>query len=788
MRDRINFNSNWEFRNGDIPIRYAVKSGMTGGITDVGTGHEEGEWLEIAYADKANIGVDDGWRAVALPHDWCVESEYVNDPEAGTRPGSHGYLPSGIGFYRKFFHVSASELGRRMTLHFDGVTGRSTVWVNGHLVGERFGGYTGFHYDVSEILRYGDEGTNVILVRVDATDYEGWWYEGGGIYRNVWLQSTEALHIGHLGTYVTTPVITEQQAAVRIRTEIRNESAKDRIFELRTRLVEKKNGHMVAESVSGSEAGSWGEVKVEQRLTVALPQLWSPEQPFLYKAVSEIWENRVLVDRYETTFGIRSIRFDANQGFLLNGEPYAIKGTCNHQDFAGCGVAVPKAIIAYKMKLLKEMGCNAYRSAHHPPTPELLDWCDEHGMLVMDENRKLDSSARGIGELQSMLIRDRNHPSVILWSLENEEVLEGTSMGARMLKTLSEITHSIDDTRPTLASMNHGWNDNGYGDAVDIVGYNYGHRGTYAEHHERYPERLMIASEAASYMSTRGIYSSDPKRGFCSSYGIDSPSWGCSPEIALLDAARYPFLGGVFLWTGFDYRGEPTPYEWPCINSHSGMMDTCGFPKDIYYFVKSVWTDQPIVHVMPHWNWPEKEGELIDVRVYSNCDRVELFLNGQSLGERCVDRLSHLEWKITYKPGVLKAIGRRSGKAVAECVRNTTGSATALRLEPDRATIHADGADAVAIRVSVVDAQGNIVPDSDHHVEFAIEGAGRIYGVGNGNPSSHEPDKASCRKLFNGRGLVIVQSNGDDGDIRLSASSPGLLPDHITIGTEGEPS
>lgn len=785
MRTRLRFNNGWQFRKGDIPIRYAVKAGMTGGMTDIGGRREEGEWLHIAYVDKENKQVEDGWSPVQLPHDWCVEGEYVNDPDAGSRPGSHGYLPAGIGFYRKVFIVPASEEGRTISIHFDGVTGRSMYWVNGHLIGERFGGYTSFHYDISDVLRYGGEGANVILVKVDATDCEGWWYEGGGIYRHVWLQSTDRLHVAHWGTYVTTPNIRETEASVCVKTRVQNDTADLRSFELRTLLVEKQSGNAVTETAAQAAVGNRGEIEVEHWLAVADPQLWSPEHPHLYKAVSEIWENGRLIDRYETTFGIRHIEFDADRGFLLNGKPYVIKGTCNHQDFAGCGVAVPDALIAHKLKLLKEVGCNAYRSAHHPPTPELLDWCDEFGMLVMDENRKLDSSPRGIEELRNMLLRDRNHPGVILWSLENEEVLEGTPAGARILKTLSDITRKIDPTRPTLAAMNHGWNDNGYGDGVDVVGYNYGHRGTDVEHHGLYPNRRMIGSESASFTTTRGIYETDANCGYCSSYGTDAPSWGCSPEKAWSDVVRHPFMSGVFLWTGFDYRGEPTPYEWPCVNSHSGMMDTCGFPKDIYYFVKAAWTEEPLVHLFPHWNWPGREGRLVDVWTYSNCDTVELFLNGRSLGERQADRFSHQEWKVAYEPGELKAVCKRQGRMVAAGIRVTTGAAYAIRLEPDRTTLAADGMDAAAIRVAILDSNGKVVPTANDEVSFEIEGPGIIYGLGNGNPSSHEPDKANRRKAFNGYCLAIVQASEHGGVIKLTASSPGLRSAKVVIRTEG---
>jgi beta-galactosidase len=786
MREKVSFDDGWLFRRGDIPIRYAVKAGMTGGVTDIDGIRQQGEWLDIAYVDKDNRWVDDGWAAVQLPHDWCVEGNYVNDPDAGSRPGSHGYLPSGIGCYRKRFDIPERERGQRMTLHFDGVTGRSTVWVNGHLVGERFGGNTSFRYDISDVLRYGSEGDNIVLVKVDATDHEGWWYEGAGIYRHVWLQSADPLHVADWGTYVSIPDHSDCES-VRVKTRIRNDSADHRFFEFRTIIVEKQSGLVAAESIGQCSAGSWEETELEQWLTVPNPRLWSPEHPFLYQVISEIWEGGRLTDRYETNAGIRTVAFDAERGFLLNGAPYAVKGTCNHQDFAGCGAAVPDAVLYYKLKLLKEMGCNAYRCAHHPPAPELLDWCDEHGMLVMDENRMLDSSARGIEELKSMLVRDRNHPSVILWGLENEEVLEGTATGTRILTTLSGVVRSIDPTRPTTAAMNHGWNDNGYGDAVDVVGYNYGHRGTYAEHHVLYPDRLMFGSEAASYLTTRGIYVSDPRRGYCSSYGTDTTSWGCSPEVALSDAERYPFLGGMFLWTGFDYRGEPTPYEWPCINSHSGMMDTCGFPKDIYFGVQAAWTEKPLVHVMPHWNWQGHEGKPIDVWVYGNCETVELFLNGRSLGEREADRPFHTEWKVAYEPGELMAVGRRGGNSAAECVRVTAGSACGIRLETDRSAIRQDGKDAAVVRVAIIDAQGNVVPDADHEIVFEVEGTGRLYGVGNGNPSSHEPDKANRRRAFNGLCLAIVQSDGREGGMTLRASSPGLAESALAIRAGGEP-
>ncbi|MFD0673879.1 beta-galactosidase GalA [Cohnella sp. GCM10027633] len=777
-RCKTRFDEDWMFHKGDIPIPYAVKGGMTGGITDCGA-REEGEWLEIAYVDKETKQTQTGWKPVRLPHDWGIEGQYVNDENLGSRAGSHGYLPTGVGVYRKRFQVAADQLGRVLSLQFDGVTGRSTVWVNGHLIGERFGGSTSFAYDLSDVLRYGDEGDNIVLVKVDATDYEGWWYEGCGIYRHVWLESTDSLHVARWGTYVTTPEVSEAQATVRVETRVNNASAALRTFELRTFV---DGGEPV---VRTHEIEGLDELVVSESLSVPLPKLWSPEHPNLYTAIVEIYENGAPIDRYETAFGIRTIAFDVDRGFVLNGEPYLIKGTSNHQDFAGVGVALPDSLAAYKLKLLKEMGCNAYRSAHQPPSPELLDLCDRIGLLVMDENRKLDSSARGLSELTSMIVRDRNHPSIVLWSLENEEVLEGTVMGARIVKTMAETARKLDPTRPTLAAMNHGWDTGGYVDSLDIVGYNYGHRGADVDGRRKSPNRRIVGSESASYTTTRGAYEDDPVRGYASSYGTGIPSWGCTPAKSWGDVLRNRFLSGVFIWTGFDYRGEPTPYEWPCINAHFGMMDTCGFPKDVYYMVQAMWTEEPIVHLLPHWNWEGREGETMRVVAYTNCDAVELFLNGKSIGERRIEPLESAEWDVAYEPGELKAIGRRAGVVVAEGLRVTTGKPHAIRLEPDRTNCAADGTDVVPVRVSVVDERGNVVPYADNEVAFRVEGAGSLLGVGNGNPSSHESDLAGVRRTFNGYALALLQAGTEAGALTLQASAAGLLPATVVLQVVG---
>ncbi len=458
-----------------------------------------------------------------------------------------------------------------------------------------------------------------------------------------------------------------------------------------------------------------------------------------------------------------------------------IKGTCNHQDFAGIGSALPDSINEYKIIKLKEMGSNAYRSSHHPATASLLDACDRLGMLVMDENRKLDSSPRGIEDLKAMLYRDRNHPSIIMWCLDNEEVILGTKTAKRIETTLRRITHKIDPTRPTTVAMNHGWNENSYEDCVDIMGYNYGQRkDQYINDLRDYPERMTICTESTSSTTTRGIYADDHVRGYCTSYETNLAIWCCTHEKSWKDLLANPRLTGIFVWTGFDYRGEPTPYAWPCINSHFGIMDTCGFPKDAYYYYKAVWTDEPTVHFFPHWCL-KNEGEPVNVRIVGNCDSVELILNGRSLGERELDKTGHIDWSVNYEKGCLKAVGKNNGTAVCEQTAVTAGSPARLRLETDRALLR-NGSDAIVIRAYVLDTDGNPVPYADTEVNFAVSEGASIIGVGNGDPSSHEPDKAEKRRAFNGCCVAVVQSTGDfSGKITFCADALGLEGASIEI-------
>jgi len=779
-----NFDNNWQFHKGDIAIKRAVKAGKQGGLTDANVKTVTGEEAIIAYTDKNKVASykASDWTNVNLPHDWLVEEPPVNDNNIGSQPGGNGYHPGGVGFYRKEFLIPEIDKGKKITIEFDGIVRNSTVWVNGHLMGNHQSGYTPSNYDLTNVLRYGNEGKNVVLVKADATDYEGWWYEGAGIYRHVWLNKTDRLHVARFGTYVTTPSVSADEATVNIKTIIQNENSSARNITLISKIVDSK-GTVLNTQTTTQKIEPESQVEIAQKGTIQKPFLWSPETPNLYKVLTEITENTTPVDTYQTSFGVRTVEI-TNQGFFLNGKLYPVKGTANHQDFAGVGVALPDKLNEYKIKLLKEMGSNGYRSAHHPPTPELLDICDKVGMLVLDENRLLSSTEEGMKDLTDLLYRDRNHPSVFMWCLENEESLEGNITGTRILESMVAAVHKIDPTRPTTAAMNHGWNDGGYSDVLDVVGYNYGQRGMqYVKDHEKYPQRKMFVTESTSYVSTRGEYEDSKEKGYVSNFG-KGISWGLQPGQDWEHIVQYPFLSGTFVWTGFDYRGEPTPYLWPCVSSHFGIMDLCGFPKDGYYAYKAAWTSTPVVHVFPHWNWPGKEGQKMKLRGYTNCDEVELLVNGKSVYKTKIIPFEYFDCEVTYQPGKLEARGYEAGKIITKEVIETTSAPTKLDLVSDTKTLKADGTDVAIVNIAIRDAKGRVVPTSDNLVKFSIDGPGRIIGVGNGDPSSHESEKGNQRKAFNGYCQVLIQSDAKAGNIHLNVTSENLNGAQVIIKTE----
>jgi beta-galactosidase len=616
---------------------------------------------------------------------------------------------------------------------------------------------------------------------VDATQGEGWFYEGAGIYRHVWLVKTRPVHVAQWGTYVSCEA-QPGAAAVNITAEVDNESDSEQVCLVRSTIVDSA-GKVVGSAASASAAiPARSRREFKQQMAVNNPVLWSIEAPHLYRLDTAIEASGGAVDSYQTRFGIRTIRFDPDEGFFLNGQPVKIKGTCNHQDHAGVGSALPDRIQYYRIEKLKEMGVNGYRTSHNPPTPELLDACDELGMLVMDETRRMSTDSEALSDLKRMVRRDRNHPSVILWSLANEEPEQGTERAARVVATMKRLVRRLDPSRPVTTAMDGAWGQ-GVSGVVDVQGFNYKHGREIDDFHRRFPKQPTIGTEVGSTVSTRGIYANDKEQGYVSAYDVNFPEWAATAEVWWKIYAERRFLAGGFVWTGFDYRGEPTPYGWPCINSHFGIMDTCGFPKDNYYYYQAWWSEKPVLHLFPHWNWAGKEGQGIDVWCHSNLEKVELFLNGESLGVKQVPRYSHVAWKVPYKPGTLEARGYKGGQQVLVDRRETTGGPAKILLRPDHPQILADGQDVSLVEVQVVDDEGRLVPVADNEIVFQLSGPGKVIGVGNGDPSSHEPDKAHKRRAFNGLCMAIVQSAREPGEIRLEASSPGLAPATLAIAS-----
>jgi beta-galactosidase len=762
-RQRLLLDPDWRFSLGhaDDPAR------------DFGFGGGHGETFAKSgdlFAPSTIKYDDSAWKKVDLPHDWAVELPFVDDRDLyshGCKPLGRKYPATSIGWYRRVFDIPASDAGRRIAIQFDGVFRNCMVVLNGYYLGQNFSGYAPFGYDVTDFLNYGDK--NILVVRVDASINEGWFYEGAGIYRHVWLTKTQPVHVAHWGTFVRADV-NGGKATVRITTEVQNDSTNQPACHVVSAIVDGEGKAVATVRSAPAEVTPWSHLEFEQQVEVGNPALWSPDSPNLYRLLTTVESGGAVVDRYETSFGIRTLRFDPNQGFFLNGQHLEVKGTCNHQDHAGVGSALPDRIQYYRIERLKEMGSNALRTSHNPPTPELLDACDRLGMLVMDETRMMSSDHEGLSELERMMRRDRNHPCIVLWSMGNEEPQQATERGARILTTMKRLARRLDPTRPVTAAMNFSeWSKAAL--LMDVRGFNYSEKGIDA-YHQHAPDQPMIGSETGSTVSTRGIYANDKERGYVSAYDLNAPHWALPAESWWKIYAERPFLAGGFVWTGFDYRGEPTPYGWPCINSHFGILDTCGFAKDNFYYYQAWWGAKPVLHLFPHWNW--KAGEEISVWCHSNLDRVELFLNWRSLGSRDVVKNSHVEWTVKFEPGVLEARGFRGGQQVLTAKRETTGAPARILLRPDRTRIDADGEDVSMVAAEVVDSQGHIVSTADNQIAFTVTGNGRLIGVGNGDPSSHESDKGSQRRAFNGLCMAIVQATRQDGKLKITASSPGL--------------
>jgi beta-galactosidase len=780
QRSHINFDERWQFHfghasNPEKDFNYSVANIFS----------------KSGYAPKTAIEPvfnDSSWRKINLPHDWAVELPFVNSDNFDVL--QHGFKPVGglfpetsIGWYRKHFTIAKADSGARFQIQFDGIFRDASIWLNGFYLGNNFSGYVGAAYDVTDYILFNKD--NLLTVRVDATQYEGWFYEGAGIYRHVWLNKFNNVHVADGGMFVYSDV-KDKNATVTIETTVENQSLSASSATVYTYVTD-RNGKIIAQSKEQPITLSVnGKSNVKQSLAVNNCRLWTLDDPYLYKAVSVVKIGGKVVDIVKHRFGIRTLRFDSQEGFFLNGKNVKIQGTCNHQDHAGVGSALPDYLQYYRIKLLKNMGSNAYRTTHHPPTPELLDACDSLGMLVLDETRLLNSSPECMSQFERMILRDRNHASVFMWSIGNEEwYIQRNSHGKRISLSLLAKQKELDPTRTSTCGVDAGNVFKGTNEVIPIRGFNYRFQSV-PDYHREHPNQPIIGTEVGSTVTTRGIYSKDSVRAYVPDQDITAPPWASKAEAWWKAAATSPFWMGGFVWTGFDYRGEPTPYQWPNINSHFGIMDVCGFPKNIYYYYQSWWTDQDVLHISPHWNWKEKRDQPIDVWVNSNADNVELFLNGKSLGKKDMPRNSHLQWTVNYQPGTLEAVAYKKGKRLSTKVE-TTGVPAEVVMTPYKTTMLADGSDVCIINLSAVDREGREVPDADNMIKFEISGPARIIGVGNGDPSSHESDQAVAgvwqRSLFNGKCQVIVQSTKQTGIIHFEAKANGLWSGSTDIVT-----
>ncbi|MDF2190436.1 glycoside hydrolase family 2 TIM barrel-domain containing protein [Paraflavitalea sp. CAU 1676] len=780
QRRVIDFNYGWKFRLGNDSAAFAA-----------------------AYNDAS-------WRVLDVPHDWSIEGSFDEKHPATNQGGS---LPGGFGWYRKKFVLPAGLAGKQVAIEFDGIYRNSEVWINGHYLGKRPNGYISFGYDLTPYLQKPNV-ANVIAVKVDNSQQpNSRWYTGSGIYRNVRVVVTDRVAVDQWGSYVTTPVITKQAASVRVALQLRRVGQQAPYVEVITKIIDAK-GRVVAEKGLKDVVLHDSLQAVVVPLQVAAPQLWSVNRPYLYRAVTSIVQGGKVIDKYATTFGVRYFRFDADKGFFLNDEPLKILGVCMHHDLGALGAAVNVRAMERQLEIMKAMGANAIRTAHNPPAPELLDLCDRMGLLVIDEafdmwrkkKNKFDYYADfpewHRRDLEDQVKRDRNHPSVFLWSIGNEIREQFDSTGITLTRELVDIVKALDTTRPVIAALSE-WNPAKnfmYQSGVfDVVGLNYHHE-VYADFQKHYPGKAFLATENMSALATRGHYDlpSDTMKFWpqkspmkyveggnadltVSAFDQVAAYWGSTHETTWKIIKKHPFLSGLFVWTGFDYLGEPVPYPWPARSSYYGIVDLAGFPKDVYYLYQSEWTNKPVLHVFPHWNW--QPGQVVDVWAYYNqADEVELFLNGRSLGvQRKNGDDLHVMWRVPFEAGELRAVSRRGGETVLEKTIKTAGKAFRLELIPDRKIIHADGKDLSFITIRILDEKGSIVQDADPSIKVNLTGNGSLAAMDNGYQASLESFKGKEHKAYHGLCLAIIQSGRVGGDITIEATAAGLQGGSVTI-------
>jgi beta-galactosidase len=770
-RERLSLDQGWLFHQGDVatpPIKghgASYNSAKAGGVTGA----------------AATDFDDSGWRRLDLPHDWAVEGGFDANENI-----SQGYRRRGIGWYRRYFQLPVTDRGRHVELQFDAIATHSTVWVNGNVVNRNWSGYNGRNIDITPYLRYGED-VNNIAVRVDADAMEGWWYEGAGIYRHTWLVKRNAVHIATDGVHANPFSSDGKRWSLPVEIEVNSSGRAAQDAEVEVTLIDPA-GKTVARSRSKVRVQPLGTSTARLQLAVMQPQLWTLKDPRLYRVRARLTAGQTL-DESEIQTGFRTIRFDADKGFFLNGHHVKLQGVCIHQDHAGVGVAVPETIWEFRLRRLKDMGVNAIRFSHNAPAAEVLDMADRMGFLVMDENRNFNPSPDYMQQLTWLVKRDRNHPSVILWSVFNEEPMQGTEVGYEMVRRMVAAVKALDITRPVTAAMNGGlFSDINVSQAVDVVGFNY-QIGEYDRFHKANPRLPLTSSEDTSAFMSRGEFKTDQAKHLMASDDSEAAYWGNTHRQAWKAIAERPFNAGGFVWTGFDYRGEPTPFEWPSAGSVFGAMDLCGFAKTAFWLHRAQWVkDQPVIKIAPHWNWPGQEGQTQRVMVLSNAARVRLLLNGRAVGEADVDPYEMVSFDVAYAPGKLEAVALKGGAEIARDVVETSGASVRLLLTPERTALAGDGLDALPVTVSALDAQGRPVPTANLKVSFELSGAASIIGVGNGDANSHESEKASERSLYNGLAQVILQSRrAGSGEVKLRALAGGLQPAEITLAVQPMP-
>jgi beta-galactosidase len=773
-REQLLFDFNWRFfqGHGTEPSR------------DLGFGKSQGDFAKTGEFEFALAKFNDtGWRSLNLPHDWAVELPFVYDKELeshGFKPLGRSYPETSVGWYRRVFDVPKSDQGRRIFLDFDGAFRSALVFCNGNFIGRNDNGYAPFRFDLTDFLFYGEK--NCLTVRMDAAFGDGWFYEGAGIYRHVWLTKTDLLHLGQWDTVVRAGVA-GSDATLKLSTVVENSGKAAESCGVRWQILDGAGKTVATAESPAAEVAADGRQSFNATAKLSHVALWSPEEPNLYYALATVETGGKTRDRDQAMFGVRTLAFDAERGFFLNGKSTPIQGTCNHHDHAGVGAALPDRLQDFRVEVLKGMGCNAVRTSHNMPTPEWVEACARGGVLMLCETRLMSSNEEGLAQLEKMVKRYRNNPAVFLWSMGNEEwVLQSNDIGPQIIRTMQQRTHELDPTRLCTAAVNSSY-DKPFPTVLDVMGFNY-NLPSIDKYRTSYPHQPAIGTETASTISTRGIYSTDKLRNWLSAYDLNHTDWSELAEEWWTFYAARPWLSGGFAWTGFDYRGEPTPYSWPSINSQFGIVDMCGFPKDNYFYYKAWWGKEPVLHLFPHWNWASQEGDEIPVWVHSNLDSVELFCNGQSLGSKKVEKLHHLEWKVKYEPGYIEARGSKGTKVVLTTKRETTGAPAKIRLTADRSEIAADGEDVAIVRVEMLDSEGRFVPTADNHIKFKVSGEGALIGVGNGDPNCQESDKASERSLFSGLAQVILQSSKKPGALVIEATSRKLEAASLTITTK----